>query len=155
MSFITTADVLAALNAETITADTYRIYGEIVQKTMIDAHVDYANNYVKIYAGDITPDSSKWIPARLAALNLAMIRVVVTALSIVLYDNVNYQVGEMQVTTAPHLEQIIRANLQQWGEDLRRNLAILSPAAVVTDPKFREAVAVFRRGYTLYEAGVE
>jgi hypothetical protein len=151
-TFITSSDVIAALNAEEVTPNVkYRIYGEIVKKTMIDKHVEYANDFVTIYSGEIDATSEKWIPAKLAALNLAMIRVVVTALGIVLYDNVNYQIGEMQVTTAPHLEQIIRANIQQWGEDLRRNLAILSPSFVVTTPRFAEKGEIFNRGYTLSE----
>jgi hypothetical protein len=155
-TFITSNDVILALNAEEITPNTvYRIYSEEVKKTMIDKQVEYANDFITIYTGDIDATSEKWIPAKLAALNLAMIRTVVTALGIVLYDNINYQVGEIQVTTAPHLEQIIRANLQQWGEDLRRNLSILSPAMMVTSPKFGDKVDVFRKGFTLYEAGVE
>jgi hypothetical protein len=153
-TFITSSDVIMALNAEEVIPNVeYRIYGEVVKKTMIDKHTEYANDFVTIYTGDIDATSEKWIPAKLAALNLAMIRVVVTALGIVLYDNVNYQVGEIQVTTAPHLEQIIRANLQQWGEDLRRNLSILSPSLITTTPRFADKGEIFNRGYTLSEVG--
>ena len=156
VNFITSSDVINALNMEQIDATTYRLYGEKVKTSAIDSHVQYANDYVTIYAGNIDSSDPRYNAARLAALNMAMIRIVVVALGGTVYDNVNYQIGEIQVNVGPQLEQTIAANLELWREhfELAMN-ALVKGMSLATIP-FGDLVNTYlSRGFTTYETGAE
>ncbi|MEM4300343.1 MAG: hypothetical protein QW069_08655 [Candidatus Caldarchaeum sp.] len=155
-TFITENDVVTALSMETVDADTYLLYGEKIAKTAVQSHVNYANDYVSVYTGDIDSTSSKWIPARLAALCLAMKRTVVVALGWTVYDNVNYQVGEIEVNVGPQLEQVIRSNLAAWEADFNTAMNTLISGMVVAAQPFGQLLNQYlKQGYTLYESGAE
>lgn len=155
-AFINENDVVTALSMETVDTNTYRLYGEKIQKTTVQSHVNYANDYISIYTGDIDNTSNKWIPAKLAALCLAMKRTVVVALGWTVYDNVNYQVGEIQVNVGPQLEQTIRSNLETWDRDFNMAMnALISGMVIAVQPFGTLLTQYLKQGYTLYEAGVE
>lgn len=155
-AFISENDVVTALSMETVDANTYRLYGEQIAKTTVQNHVNYANDYVTIYTGDIDNTSSKWLPAKLAALCLAMKRIVVVALGWTVHDNVNYQVGEIQVNVGPQLEQTIRSNLETWEADFNMAMNTLISGMVIAAQPFGALLTQYlKQGYTLYDAGVE
>jgi hypothetical protein len=156
VTFITRADVVGALNMVSVDVNTYRLYGENISVTAIDSHVDYANTYVSMYVSPtITPSDPRYPAAKLASLNMAMIRIVIVALGGVLYDNVNYQVGEIQVNVGPMLEQTIRSNLELWREHFDMAMDALMSGMRVSDLPFNDILnSYLRKGVTTYDAGV-
>lgn len=146
-TFITSTDVITALAMKEITPNTeYELYGEKIPKTMIDAQVQYANDYLTYYAGELKTTDSTWTPAKLAALAMAKIRIVVVAMGWTLKDNISYSVGEIRTNIDRQLFYVIQSNLETWREEFYRYMGELTKTAILSNLPVSDWVDKWKKG---------
>jgi hypothetical protein len=143
MSYIAAADVQSQLNASYSSAGTaYTVYGLPVSQASFQAHVDFANSYIADIAGSVASATA----LKLAALDIACIRILVICMGGSLVGAFDYFLGDLRVARAGPYKEAITATLQGLKEDLSRQLVNLTPVAVAFDPAAAGDVQSYQGG---------
>jgi len=147
-SFITASDVQAHLNATyDASSHTYNVYGLTIQEAALQAHVDYANTYVTALLGkDIDTSDPRYPTAKIAALDLACMRVLVVSSGGALVGAYDYFLGDLRVARAGPYAEAIKRTIDGLREDLIRQIVNLVPAVKAAEAAAAEEVPEYRGG---------
>jgi hypothetical protein len=147
---ITAADAQAFLGATyDATNKVYSVYGLNIADTTFQAHVMFANNYIlSILGSSIGSTDPKYQTAYLAALEVAVIRILVVSMGGSLVGAFDYFLGDLRVARAGPYKEAITATLQGIREDLNRQLVNLTPVAVSFDVASKGEVPTYRGALT-------
>jgi len=111
VQYVSASDVQAALN---MTYDSvnhvYTVYGLTIAEASVNAHVDFANTYINALLGrDLTADDPKYPVARMAALDLACMRVLVVSSGGAMIGAFDYFLGDLRVQEPVHTQKPLNA----------------------------------------------
>jgi uncharacterized protein YhjY with autotransporter beta-barrel domain len=147
-TYITVTDVQAQLNASgPDTNNNYTVYGLTIAQTTFQAHTDYANTWVNALLGtDLDPTDSRYSIAKLAALDLAAMRVLVVSSGGALVGAYDYFLGDLRVARSGPYAAAIQRTIQGLQEDLFRQIVNLAPAVKAAEAAAAEEVPTYRGG---------
>jgi hypothetical protein len=133
-NFITASEVVNHLNA--VGADSsgnYAVFGLAVSQACFQAHVDYANIYIYSLTGqELLSDDLRFNWAKMAALNLACLRVLVAASGGLLLGAFDYRLGDLFITKSSASRLAFETAVQGFRDELFRIMVNLtSPAQCV------------------------
>jgi len=144
--FITSLDIVTYLNGTQVDENTYKIFGIEISKSSLEAHASYANDYVTQYTGNIDQTSSNWIYGKLAALNLAAMKVIVIISGGAFENAFNFRLGEFTVNRDPQLRQLLANSLKVFQEEFRRALNRLTSNFILISPDTSEWIETWEEG---------
>jgi len=146
VQYVTVSDVQAALNMTYDSANhVYTVYGLTIAEASVQAHVDFANMYVNALLGrDLTADDPKYPIAKMAALDLACMRILVVSSGGAMIGAFDYFLGDLRVARAGPYAEAIERTIRGFQEDFIRQLVNLTTpikaaeaAAAGEVPKYR------------------
>ncbi|XES77281.1 MAG: hypothetical protein ACBZ72_14115 [Candidatus Bathyarchaeia archaeon] len=121
-NFITANEVANQLNAAGVdSSGNYTVFGLAVSQTCFQAHVDYANLYVNSLVGQSrteTDEQFNW--AKMSALNLACLRVLVAASGGLLLGAFDYRLGDLFITKGSASRLAFEIAVQGFRNELVR-----------------------------------
>lgn len=103
----------------------YTVYGLTMSENIFEAQVDYADDVVKSYIGEQAKGSSKYTLGRLAALNLAALRIVVIATGGFVSGDVGaltYRLGDVMATREAGVRMAIENSLKSYEASFKEYL---------------------------------
>jgi hypothetical protein len=147
-TYILASDVQAQLNASGPDSnDNYTVYGLTVAQTTFQAHTDYANTWANAVLGtDLTSSDPRYSIAKLCALDLAAMRVLVVSSGGALVGAYDYFLGDLRVARAGPYATAIKNTIQGLQEDLVRQLVNLAPAVKSAEAAAAGEVPTYRGG---------
>jgi hypothetical protein len=148
ITYITVSDVQAQLNASGPDSNNnYTVYGLTIGQATFQAHTDFANAWVNALLGaDLDPTDSKYSIARLAALDLATMRILVVSSGGALVGAYDYFLGDLRVARSGPYAEAIQRTIAGMREDLVRQLANLAPAVKAAEATAADEVPTYRGG---------
>jgi hypothetical protein len=148
VQYVTVADIQAHLNASYDAGSlTYTVFGLSVSEASFLAHVDFANLYVNSIVGfDLQTSDPRYNWARLAALNLACLRVLVAASGGMLLGSYDYQLGDLVVTRAPTERTAFENAINSCKDDLLRMLMNFATPVIAAEASAKDEVPTYRGG---------
>ncbi len=138
-NFITASEVANHLNAAGIDASgNYVVFGLAVSQTTFQAHVDYANLYIYSLTGQELPlDDPRFNSAKMAALNLACLRVLVAASGGLLLGAFDYRLGDLFITKSSASRLAFETAVQGFRDELLRVMVNLTlPVQCVNSTRY-------------------
>jgi hypothetical protein len=148
VQYVSASDVQAALN---MTYDSvnkvYTVYGLTIAEASVNAHVDFANTYINALLGrDLTADDPKYPVARMAALDLACMRVLVVSSGGAMIGAFDYFLGDLRVARAGPYAEAIERTIKGFQEDFVRQLVNLTTPVKAAEVAAAEEVPKYRGG---------
>jgi hypothetical protein len=148
VQYVTASDVQAALN---MTYDSvnkvYTVYGLTIAEASVQAHVDFANTYINALLGrDLTADDPKYPVARMAALDLACMRILVVSSGGAMIGAFDYFLGDLRVSRAGPYAEAIERTIKGFQEDFVRQLVNLTTPVKAAEATAAEEVPKYRGG---------
>ena len=146
--YVTISDVQATLNAQYDSVNhIYMIYGLNVSESSMQSHVDFANNYINALLGrDLSESDPKYPVARLAALDLACLRVLVVSSGGAMVGAFDYFLGDLRVSRAGPYAEAIERTIKGFQEDFVRQLVNLTTVVKAAEASASEEVPRYRGG---------
>ncbi|MGB8780553.1 MAG: hypothetical protein WCD81_07890 [Candidatus Bathyarchaeia archaeon] len=146
VTFIQITDVQAQLNAAFDGVHTYTVYGLTILDTTMQAHVDYANLYMNGLIANLSTSDSRYPLAKLAALNIACLRVLVISSGGSLVGAFDYFLGDMRVMrNAPYGAALLRT-IAGLKDDLLKMMTNLSTPIMTADAAAGSQTPTYRGG---------
>jgi hypothetical protein len=147
-TYITVADIQAQLNATYDSATlTYTVFGLPVSQTSFQAHVDFANLYVNSIVGqDLLATDPRYNWAKMAAFNLASLRVLVAASGGMLLGAFDYRLGDLYITKASIGRLAFEGAAQGFRNDLLRALMNFATPVKAAEASAKDEVPTYRGG---------
>ncbi len=147
---ITAADVAAQLNASGPDANNnYTVYGLTIAQAAIQAHIDYANNYINAILGaNLLSSDPKYPIAVIACLDLACLRALVVSSGGSLTGAYDYFLGDLRVTRAAPYASALQRTTDNLKADLVKQIVNLSTAVKTADASVAGNVPTYRGGLT-------
>lgn len=148
VTYIQPSDVQAQLNASYDSAGTaYTVYGLSILGPTMQAHTDYANTYINGLLGiDLQTTDPRYSLAKLAALNVACLRVLVVSSGGSLVGAFDYFLGDMRVIRhGPYAAALLRT-IQGFKEDLVKIMTNLITPVKTADASLGSQVPTYRGG---------
>jgi hypothetical protein len=146
--YVTVSEVQAALNAShDESGETYTVFGLLVMGFSFDAHVDFANLYVYAIVGsllEMTDQRYNW--AKMAALDLACLRILVAASGGMLVGAFDYHLGDLGAGKSSIGRLAFENAIQGFREDLLRVLMNFAKPVVAAEASAKEDVPTYRGG---------
>jgi hypothetical protein len=129
--YVTIGDVQEQLNSSGADASgNYTVFGLAVSQTALQVHVDYANLYVNSLVGQsLTASDERFNWAKMAALNLACLRVLVAASGGLILGAFDYRLGDLYITKASAGRLAFETAVQALRDDLLRVMMNLASPA--------------------------
>jgi len=148
VQYVTVSDVQAALNMAYDSANhVYTVYGLTIAEASVQAHVDFANTYVNALLGrDLTSSDPKYPIAKMAALDLACIRILVVSSGGAMIGAFDYTLGDLRVARAGPYAEAIERTIKGFHEDFVRQLVNLATAVKAAEAVAAEEVPKYRGG---------
>jgi hypothetical protein len=148
VQYVSASDVQAALN---MTYDSvnkvYTVYGLTIAEASVNAHVDFANTYINALLGrDLTTDDPKYPVARMAALDLACMRILVVSSGGAMIGAFDYFLGDLRVARAGPYAEAIERTIKGFQEDFVRQLVNLTTPVKAAEAAAAEEVPTYRGG---------
>jgi len=145
-NYVSVSDVQAQLN---MTYDAgnhvYTVYGLTITEASVNAHVDFANTYVNALLGrDLAVDDPKYNIAKLAALNLACMRVLIVSSGGAMIGAFDYFLGDLRVARAGPYAEAIERTIRGLTEDLMRQIINLTLPVKAAEASAAEEVPTYR-----------
>jgi len=145
-NYVSVSDVQAQLN---MTYDAgnhvYTVYGLTITEASVNAHVDFANTYVNALLGrDLTVDDPKYNIAKLAALDLACMRVLIVSSGGAMIGAFDYFLGDLRVARAGPYAEAIERTIKGLTEDLMRQIINLTLPVKAAEASAAEEVPTYR-----------
>ena len=147
-TFITVSDVQAQLNATyDAAAHVYSVYGLNIQEASMQAHVDYANSYVNALLGvDLSSSDPKYPFAKMAALDMACMRILVVSSGGALVGAYDYFLGDLRVARAGPYAEAIERTIRGFHEDFARQTTNLVSSVVAAEATAAGEVPSYKGG---------
>jgi len=148
VQYVSASDVQAALN---MTYDSvnkvYTVYGLTIAEASVQAHVDFANTYINALLGrDLTADDPKYPVAKMAALDLACMRILVVSSGGAMIGAFDYFLGDLRVSRAGPYAEAIERTIKGFQEDFVRQLVNLTTPVKAAEATAAEEVPKYRGG---------
>jgi hypothetical protein len=147
--FIQVSDVVAQLNATGPDGNNnYTVYGLTISSASLQAHVNYANDYIYSIVGGTTLLTSdpRYPVAVDAAKNLAALRVLVVAAGGSLTGAYDYFLGDLRVTRSGPYATALKMTIQGFKEDLVKLMVNLSTAVKTGDVQYGNQTPAYKGG---------
>ncbi|MGA3192668.1 MAG: hypothetical protein ABSD73_09190 [Candidatus Bathyarchaeia archaeon] len=147
VTYIQISDVQAQLNATFDGVHTYTVYGLTILDATMQAHTDYANSYINgILGRDLATSDPLYPTAKLAALNVACLRILVVSSNGVLTGAFDYFLGDMRVIRhMPYAASLLRT-MDQLKADLVKMMTQISTPVKTGDASLGSQVPTYRGG---------
>jgi len=141
-------DIQSHLNASFDAVSlTYTVFGLPVAQASFQAHVDYANLYVNSIVGqDLVVTDPRYNWAKMSAINLACLRVLVAASGGMLLGAFDYRLGDLYITKASIGRLAFEGAVQGFRNDLLRVLVNFTMPVVAAEASAKDEVPVYRGG---------
>jgi len=148
VQYVTVSDVQAALNMAYDSANNvYTVYGLTIAESSVQAHVDFANTYVNALLGrDLTADDPKYPIAKMAALDLACMRILVVSSGGAMIGAFDYFLGDLRVARAGPYAEAIERTIKGFQEDFIRQLVNLATPVKTAEAAAAEEAPKYRGG---------
>jgi hypothetical protein len=148
VTYITVNDVQAHLNASFDAANlTYTVFGLPVTQASFQAHIDHANLYVNTMVGsDLAVPDQRYNWAKMAALELACLRVLVAASGGMLLGAFDYRLGDLYITKASIGRLAFENAVQGFRNDLVRILTNFAKPVVAAEASTKDDVPTYKGG---------
>jgi hypothetical protein len=145
-NYVSVSDVQAQLN---MTYDAgnhiYTVYGLTITEASVNAHVDFANTYVNALLGrDLAVDDPKYNVAKLAALDLACMRILIVSSGGAMIGAFDYFLGDLRVARAGPYAEAIERTIRGLTEDLVRQIVNLTLPVKAAEASAAEEVPTYR-----------
>lgn len=122
-AFTSFSEVMAHLNVQgPDQIGAYAIYGLPVSQQGIQSHVDHANKYVYSLVPGLASSDPRYVSAELAALDIACLGVLVTAVGGSLVGAYDYSLGDLHVSRAGAYAYAIKAAIDGYQRSAIMNL---------------------------------
>jgi hypothetical protein len=146
VQYVAYSDIQSELNA-TLDASTgiYTVFGLSVLQAAFQAHVDYANLYVNSIVGqDLGSTDPRYNWAKMTAINLACLRVLVAASGGMLTGAFDYRLGDLYITKANIGKFAFQSAVQGFRDSLVRSLLNFSTPAMTMDMEAAGQVPTYK-----------
>jgi hypothetical protein len=111
------------------------------------AHTDFANTWANALLGaDLDPANPRYPVAKLAALDLAAMRVLVVSSGGALVGAYDYFLGDLRVARSSPYASAIQRTIEGLREDLARQVVDLASAVKAAEATAAEEVPTYRGG---------
>jgi hypothetical protein len=146
--YVNVEELKAALNANYDQASgNYTVYGLTISENTFQAHVEYANTYVESLLGcSLNQTDPRFPTAKMAALDLACLRVLVVSSGGAMTGAFDYFMGDLRVARAGPYAEAIERTIRGLREDFHRQLVNLTKPAVAAEATAAEEVPTYRGG---------
>jgi hypothetical protein len=147
-TYVSATDIQSHLNASYDSGSlTYTVFGLPVSQASFQAHVDYANLYVNSIVGaDLTADNPRYGWAKVAAINLACLRVLVAASGGMLSGAFDYRLGDLYITKASIGRLGFEGAVESVRNDLLRALMNFATPVKAAEASAKDEVPTYRGG---------
>jgi hypothetical protein len=147
-TYITVSDIQSQLNASYDAASqTYTVFGLPVLQVSFQAHVDYANLYVNAIVGaDLAADDPRYNWAKMVALNLTSLRILVAASGGMLLGAFDYRLGDLYITKASIGRLAFEGAVTGFRNDLLRVLMNFATPVKAAEATAKEEVPTYKGG---------
>jgi hypothetical protein len=123
----------------------YTVYGLTITEASVNAHVDFANTYVNALLGrNLAVDDPKYNIAKLAALNLACMRILIVSSGGAMIGAFDYFLGDLRVARAGPYAEAIERTIKGLTEDLMRQIINLTLPVKAAEASAAEEVPTYR-----------
>jgi len=148
VQYVTTSDVQSHLNASFDASSlAYTVFGLPVAEASFQAHVDFANMYVNSIVGsDLLSTDPRYNWAKMAALGLACLRVLVAATGGMLLGAFEYHLGDLMVSREPAERTALQNAVAGFKDDLVRMLMNFATPVVAAEASAKDEVPTYRGG---------
>jgi len=148
VQYVSATDIQAQLNATYDSGSlTYTVFGLSVSQASFLAHVDFANLYVDSIVGmDLANTDPRYNWAKMAALNLASLRILVAASGGMLLGAFDYRLGDLFITKATIGRVAFQNAAQGFKDDLVRMLMNFATPVVAAEASAKDEVPTYRGG---------
>jgi len=148
VAYIAVADVQAHLNATYDAANhVYSVYGINIAESSFQAHVDHANTYINALIGmDLSPSDPKYSVAKLAALDLACMHILVVSSGGALVGAFDYFLGDLRVARSGPYAEAIQRTISGFREDLTKQIVNLTSPVKAAEASAAGEVPTYRGG---------
>jgi hypothetical protein len=146
--YVTESDIQAHLNASLdVASSTYTVFGLPVSQASFQAHIDYANLYVNSIVGqDLLATDPRYNWAKMAAFNLASLRILVAASGGMLLGAFDYRLGDLYITKASIGKLAFEGAVQGFRNDLLRVLVNFALPVKAAEASAKDEVPTYRGG---------
>ena len=147
-TYVMATDIQSHLNASYDSGSlTYTVFGLSVSQASFQAHVDYANLYVNSIVGvDLAVSNPRYGWAKVAAINLACLRILVAASGGMLLGAFDYRLGDLYITKASIGRLAFDGAVQGVKDDLLRALMNFSTPVKAAEATAKDEVPTYRGG---------
>jgi len=147
VTFIQITDVIAQLNATGPDSNNnYTVYGLTIAQATMQAHTDYANTYINGLLQNLATSDPRYPLAKLAALNIACLRVLVVSSGGSLVGVFDYFLGDMRVMrNSPYGAALLRT-IAELQSSLLKMMTNLSTPVMTGDAAAGSQVPTYRGG---------
>lgn len=148
VAYVAVTDVQAHLNATYDAVNhVYSVYGINIAESSFQAHVDHANTYINSLLGvDLSPSDPKYSIAKLAALDLACMHILVVSSGGALVGAFDYFLGDLRVARSGPYAEAIQRTISGFREDLTKQIANLTSPGKAAEASAAGEVPTYRGG---------
>jgi len=148
IQYVSYTDIQSQLNASYDSSSlTYTVFGLPVSQASFLAHVDFANLYVNSIVGqDLQTTDPRYNWAKMAALNLASLRILVAASGGMLLGAFDYRLGDLFITKATIGRVAFQNAAQGFKDDLVRMLMNFATPVIAAEASAKDEVPTYRGG---------
>ena len=146
VQYVSYSDIQSHLNASFDSATlTYTVFGLPVSQASFQAHVDFANLYVNaIVSMDLETSDPRYNWAKMAALNLASLHILVAASGGMLLGAFDYRLGDLYITKASIGRLAFEGAVQGFQNDLLRVLVNFALPVKAAEASAKDEVPTYR-----------
>jgi hypothetical protein len=145
--YVQASDVIAHLGVTGSSGTSYTVYGLPVLPSTLDSQVNHANTYVNALLGpDLDSSDPRYNVAKLAALDLACMGVLVVSVGGSLVGAYDYFLGDLRVARSGPYAFAVKQAIDGFHEDLLRQLVSLAPAVKTAEATAAGEVPQYRGG---------
>ena len=148
VNYVSVSDVQATLNASYDSANhVFTVYGLNISEASFQAHVDFANTYINALIGYDLPEADpRFNIAKMAALDLACLRILVVSSGGAMIGAFDYFLGDLRVARAGPYAEAIERTIKGFVEDFHRQIVNLTVAVKTAEASAAEEVPKYRGG---------
>jgi hypothetical protein len=148
VQYVSNSDIQSHLNASYDSSSlTYTVFGLPVAQASFQAHVDYANLYVNSIVGqDLLVTDPRYNWAKMSAINLASLRILVAASGGMLLGAFDYRLGDLYITKASIGRLAFEGAVQGFRNDLLRVLVNFALPVKAAEASAKDEVPTYRGG---------
>ena len=148
VQYVSYSDIQSHLNASYDSSSlTYTVFGLPVAQASFQAHVDFANMYVNSIVGsDLLSTDPRYNWAKMSAINLASLRILVAASGGMLLGAFDYRLGDLYITKASIGRLAFEGAVQGFRNDLLRVLVNFALPVKAAEASAKDEVPTYRGG---------